>query len=278
MKPKITSPAVINYLDYAKNKLNYEDLAIKIMENLESVGYVVVQNFNVDVANLESSAKQFVEISKLVGNPIGHDANGKIVWDIKSNDKSISNIKTYSEHSHEAQLHTDSQYSFYPEDYFGLLSLVKADCSGGISSLLSLKNILKELENHPDGKQIRKILSTTNYPFIIPNVFKKSESENPEFNFGPILRENEIRFRVDTFEKALKFPEAICSSEQLEAYKELKKIVLNSSSIQQFYLEPCDLIFVNNKTMLHGRSEFKDAKRHLLRIRMNKFSAPINQN
>jgi len=36
------------------------------------------------------------------------------------------------------------------------------------------------------------------------------------------------------------------------------------------FLQPKDLIFINNKTMLHGRGQFTDADRHLLRIRMNK--------
>jgi hypothetical protein len=43
------------------------------------------------------------------------------------------------------------------------------------------------------------VLRETDFPFIVPNVFKKTKSDTPEFNFGPILRENEIRFRVDTF-------------------------------------------------------------------------------
>jgi hypothetical protein len=42
-------------------------------------------------------------------------------------------IKTYSEHSHEAELHTDGQFIHYPEDYFSLLTLKKADCGGGVS-------------------------------------------------------------------------------------------------------------------------------------------------
>lgn len=262
----------INYLDYKDSNLNYFDLAIHIKKELDSVGYIVIQNFNVDPENVEDAGEKFLELSELVGTPISHDGNNKIIWDIKSNFKSKSFIKTYSEHSHEAELHTDSQYSYYPEDYFGLLTLKKAECGGGISSLLSLKNILKtltELENH---KELLKILSSTDYPFIVPNVFKKRKENKVEFNYGPILRENEIRFRVDTFEKALVHKEATCSTAQIEAYKILKEVILNNRFKQEFYLEPKDLIFINNKTMLHGRSEFSDEKRHLLRIRMNKDS------
>lgn len=275
MKSAILEKFEINYFDYNKNPLKYKELAEKIITDLNTVGYIVVQNFDIDPQDIESSKEKFLEISKLVGDPIGHDKDGKIIWDIKSNPKSESFIKTYSEHTHEAQLHTDSQYSYYPEDYFGLLTLKKANCGGGISSLLSLKDILEALRQLPNGTEIEKILSETDYPFIIPNVFKKVQSDKPEFNFGPILRENEIRFRVDTFEKALSHTEAVCSDKQLDAYYKLKEVILNHKMLGEFFLEPKDLIFINNKTMLHGRAEFEDHTRHLLRIRMNKFNAPI---
>lgn len=250
-----------------------EALADEVISQLNTVGYVVIKNFDVNVEDVESSGAEMLKLSKLIGTPISHDAANSIIWDIKSNPSSKSNIKTYSEHSHEAELHTDSQYSFYPEDYFGLLTLKAADCGGGESFLISLKDILRELRALPNGAEVEKVLRETDFPFIVPNVFKKSKSEEHEFNFGPILRENEIRFRVDTFEKALRLRPDLCIEEQKIAFVILKDLILNSPSIKNFYLEENDLIFINNKTMLHGRSQFSDHKRHLLRIRMNKEGA-----
>ena len=262
----------LNFIDYKKLNLSYNNLSELILTNLANVGYVIIKNFNIDPLDIIDSTNKFTEISSLIGKCIGHDKDGKIVWDIKSNPSSNSLIKTYSEHSHNADLHTDSQYSSYPEDYFGLLTLKKAECGGGISSLLSLKNILKSLKSIENYEEIENVLSKTKYPFIVPNVFKKEKNTTPEFNYGPILLENEIRFRVDTFEKALIHKEAKCSEKQIEAYKILKKIILENEEIEKFYLEERDLIFINNKTMLHGRSEFMDKERHLLRIRMNKLN------
>ncbi len=266
----IKAKSVVNYYDYNLVDGDFQKLAKKILLDLENVGYIIVKNFGVNVNDLEQSKQKFLEISNLVGLPIGHDANNKIIWDIKSNANSKSFIKTYSEHSHEAELHTDSQYSSYPEDYFGLLTLKKAECGGGISYLLKLEDILDDLRSLPDGKTLEKILKETNYPFIVPNVFKKQSSEEYEFNFGPILRDNEIRFRVDTFEKALNQKGSLCTEEQIKAYKILKGIILENVKTEKLFLEEQDLIFINNKTMLHGRGEFTDENRHLLRIRMNK--------
>ncbi len=260
----------INTLDYASYSSNQVELVSAVLTELENTGYIVIKNFDTDINDVEAAGKAMLNISSLIGDPISHDAVNSIIWNIKSNPASTSNIKTYSEHSHEAELHTDSQYSFYPEDYFGLLTLKPAACGGGESFLLSLKDILKELRALPNGAEYEKSLRETDYPFIVPNVFKKNSTSDNEYNFGPILRENEIRFRVDTFEKALKLRPDFCTEAQLEAYKVLKNIILNSPNTQNFFLEEKDLIFINNKTMLHGRGEFTDHNRHLLRIRMNK--------
>lgn len=259
----------LNYIDYSSSTMCLEELALFIKKSLLKEGYILVKNFKINTNDIRECHKKFIAISELVGQPIGHDVNGKIIWDIKSNPKSGSFVKTYSEHCHEAELHTDSQYSFYPEDFFGLLTLKKAKCGGGVSYLLKLDDVLSELRKKENGFKIEYILKNTDYPFIVPNVFKKSDEE-VEFNYGPILRNNEIRFRVDTFEKALKFKKDKYTKEQIQAYETLKGVILNNSKTKTFYLEEKDLIFINNKTMLHGRSMFTDSDRHLLRIRMNK--------
>lgn len=262
----------INYFDLKEKDLSLKEISLIALESLTKIGYIIFQNFPIEPKNLNNAKDTFTHLSELIGKPISHDKDNSIVWDIKSNDASVSLIKTYSEHSHEAELHTDSQYSFYPEDYFGLLSIVKADCGGGLSYLLSLEKIINELKKLSNGEEIIAILSKTNFPFIVPNVFKKDKSKKYEFNFGPILRPNEIRFRIDTFEKAIQINKSLCTKEQIIAYKALKEIIQNKNIRSSLHLNPKDLIFINNKTMLHGRSEFIDKKRHLLRIRMNKMN------
>jgi alpha-ketoglutarate-dependent taurine dioxygenase len=260
---------MINYFELSNTNLQPAEIAEVARKSIFEQGYIIFRNYPFDLKELDKTSERYIELCELIGVPISHDKKNSIVWDIKSNPKSSSFIKTYSEHSHEAALHTDSQYSFYPEDMFGLLTLIKAKCGGGMSFLLSLKDILERLKALPNGEEVIRILSSTDFPFIVPNVFKKDDSKEHEFNFGPILRENEIRFRIDTFEKALIYDSTMCSEEQMMAYKELKTIITNQSLITELFLEPGDLIFINNKTMLHGRSEFEDSDRHLLRIRMN---------
>lgn len=265
---------MLNYIEL-ESAMHIDSVAKIIEDHLQNVGYVIIRNYGLDTSDVGILSERFQALCESIGDPVAHDSNNSIVWDIKSNPNSVSFIKTYSEHSHEAELHTDSQYSYYPEDYFGLLTLKKAECGGGISYLLSLKDILTEFRSNDENGKFEKILREKDYPFVVPNVFKKSNDDRREYNFGPILRPNEIRFRVDTFEKAIAENPEFCSEEQVAAYQALKKTILTSSKIEKFFLEERDLVFINNKTMLHGRSSFTDSNRHLLRIRMNKKDAQL---
>tara|TARA_B100000497_G_C7695091_1_gene424218 strand:- start:97 stop:915 length:819 start_codon:yes stop_codon:yes gene_type:complete len=259
-----------HFIELKDSRLDLQAMVTMARKAVADQGYIVFRNFHYDLNDLEKTKNLFIQLCEMVGTPISHDQHGSIVWDIKSNPNSTGLVKTYSEHNHKAELHTDSQYSFYPEDMFALLSLQKAKCGGGLSHLKSLKNILNRLKALPDGDEIIRILSNTDFPFIVPNVFKKDISKKYEFNFGPILRNNEIRFRIDTFEKAFQIDNSFCSEEQISAYGKLKKIITDDLDLTEFMMEPGDLIIINNKTMLHGRSTFTDSNRHMLRIRMNK--------
>ncbi len=266
---KTAEPNKVSYYDFLSSDTN---LAKFIIDQLNTIGYVIISDFIVDVSDMENCAKRLLDISKLVGEPFPHNTGNSIIWNIKAHSSGSKGIvKTYSEHMHEAALHTDSQYSYYPEDYFNLLTIKSANCGGGESLILSLEAILKELREAKGGIVAEKILRETNFPFIVPNVFRKHKNDKKmELNFGPILGDNEIRFRVDTFEKAILLRPDLCRDEQLQAYYILKKVILNSPSIERFHLKERDLIFINNKTTLHGRTSFRDPNRHLLRIRMNK--------
>jgi alpha-ketoglutarate-dependent taurine dioxygenase len=260
----------MKFIDLQAQQMSLEEIGSMAKNSMMNEGFIVFRNFHFDLNNLDSTKRSLIRLCELIGTPISHDQNNSIVWDIKPNSNSNGLVKTYSEHNHAAELHTDSQYSEYPEDTFALLSLKKAQCGGGLSHLQSLVDVSRELNALPDGEKIINTLSSTDYPFIVPNVFKKGNSKEHEFNFGPILRQNEIRFRIDTFEKAFDFNKSFCTDDQLYAYTQLKKIVTNPDNRMEFMMEPGDLIFINNKTMLHGRSSFDDSDRHMLRIRMNK--------
>lgn len=256
-------------IDLKTTPLSDKDLSCSILKYLQNYGYVIVKNINVNMNEKEAHSDYFKKITALVGTHVQHDDNNKIVWDIKENKNSTSSVKTYSEHSDEALLHTDSQYRVYPEDYMALWMINPASCQGGTSLIMTLNDILTEIKLLPDAEKVLKALADVNFPFVVPSVFNQKSKNGVEYVFAPILKNNQIRFRVDTIEKALLVYESKLSVEAIDAFKILKSIVQNSKLIKRVHLEPLDMLLTNNKTTLHGRTAFTDDKRHLLRIRFN---------
>ena len=257
-------------IDLSQSQIDQSDLVDFVKENLDSYGCVLLKEYPVDINCLQSTSKKYQDFCELIGQPVSHDENNSIVWDIKKAAQSESAVQTYSEHDGEAELHTDSQYREKPEDYFGLLSLVRANCGGGMSLIMRRGDVIQELSEKPNGKELVAALKTEQFPFVVPTVFKRTINEEPEFVYGPILTEDKIRFRVDTMIKALPYHDNLLSDTALKAFNALVEIVRESPRIQRFFLEPRDLIFINNTTVLHGRTAFSDHARHMLRIRMNK--------
>lgn len=202
----------------------------------------------------------------LFGRPTETDKiNRAIVWPITP--RSVDyRVKTFSEDVGEAAMHTDSQFIEYPEDKF-LLSCVRADDFGkGTSELIdgwALDDIVKKAGSH-----LHRTLHM-DFPFRVPTVFTERMSDNyPEIVWGPILETGRIRFRYDTILSALDLPNIDISKEQHVSLEWFSHIIDNIPRIQH-HLLPGEIMIVDNRRMLHARTDFDNRERLLVRVRMN---------
>lgn len=246
----------------------WEELSSKIKNSINNQGYIIVSDLYNNITSLDELKATLLELCNSIGEVTSHNNQDTPIWDIKARDNNSEHI-TFSEHADEAELHTDSQYSKVPEDHFALYCIHKAQCNGGESFLLSVDDIITELNATKKGQEVIEFLESNTYPYIVPDVFKENPNGPPEFTAGYLLKNGEMRFRVDAVERALAIDSSLCSDEQIEVFNYLKKIVINSKAIVRTYLENHECLFINNKTMLHGRTRFLDQNRHLLRIRFN---------
>lgn len=268
-KNSLLSSPDINILDLKNFELSIEALVDLSVKALENESYIILRNFSPSFLDCNDPGASLLDFVRRIGDPCAHDDAGSLVWNIRKSLDTSSDVVTYSEHCHEAQLHTDSQYRSNPEDMFALLCLTEARCGGGQSLLLTFSDLMSELLKLPNADEVIYQLESTPFPFIVPTTFNQGESNDPQFIFAPIFVEDTIRFRIDTLEKALPYFAGTISNSALDAYYQLKQIILNTSRIKRFYLEPQDLLLVNNKNALHGRTAFSDSNRHLLRVRMD---------
>ena len=243
------------------------DALTSIKATLASTGYVILRDF-CDANDLNKKKAHFLTFCESLGEPITHNHNsGSIIWDIKSN-TSQREYKTFSDHNDEALLHTDSAFSAEPEDVFALFVSRSARCGGGISTLMHYDKVLKLIHSHPDGADIERILRSSVFPFAVPDVFKKNVDNTFEYNIGPILYDHFIRYRSDSIRKCVEYKPSLLNHEQLRAIDLLDSFIHDPIHAEQIFLNDNDLIVIDNKRVLHGRTAFDDSERHVLRIRL----------
>lgn len=248
-----------------------DDLGSKIYNEISKHGYLLIRGANFEVTERDTHKQKLLDFCKLLGSPILHNSMpNSYVWDIKPVKDTKSNFVTHSELASEAELHTDSAFADNPEDYFCLYSIKKADCNGGESLLLSKEDLLLELRKTEEGMKAEEQFRTKKFPFAVPSIFKEGHKLQNENLFVKdyILSGDSIRFRIDVIEKSLNFAPQLIDADQRKALDHLQNILEHSNGVKRLMLEVGDLIIINNKTMLHGRTAFKDPERHLLRVRI----------
>ena len=238
---------------------------VQIRHSLENgSGATLIRGFPLDRFTEAQSTRAFFAISQHIGTAISQSATGERIFHVcdagfQENDPRGRGPNTKKRLS----FHTDRC------DVIGFMCLKQAR-SGGENSLVSSTAIYNEIAQTRPNK-----LETLKQPFIYKrhNVDLGNESaycRQPVFSFTEgrfacsFLRvlidrayaSGEVPPMTEVQKEALDFLEATCEREDLQ---------------YRFYQRPGDMLFLNNWTTLHRRSEFVDhddpaLKRHLLRI------------
>lgn len=193
-----------------------------------------------------------------------------LIWTMQPREYENENrFKTFSEHSAEAALHTDSQYRLKPENFLAFYVYRQARCGGGRTRLLNGQRLLESLLASNEGGRVIKTLTSAKIPFLIPPVFLTNSQKNfvkaPIFSKIPFIRyrsDNLQTQNIDASSRANKH-------EIVESLEFLKKEIEFSIHSREFSLNDGDLLLINNHKNLHGRTAFEDKNRCLFRIRFN---------
>jgi len=233
---------------------------------------VLIKNFlPPDASKVVCQAILLAFVSRM-GTLSPHDTReDSLVWTMQARDEYAAErrFKTFSEHSAEAALHTDSQYRLKPENFLGFYVYRQARCGGGRTRLLGGERLLTALLESSAGSRCVKTLSHAKISFLIPPIFvtdpKKSFVKAAIFGKTPF-----IRYRADTLQPELiKGYSAGERHEIIESLDFLRKRIENFSHTTEISLNDGDLLFINNHRKLHGRTAFEDKSRCLFRIRFN---------
>jgi alpha-ketoglutarate-dependent taurine dioxygenase len=197
-----------------------------------------------------------------------------LLWDVKQRPVLANRPATYSEHSAEADLHTDSQGYPVPEELFALYVIHAARCGGGASTFLCLDPLRETLAATPEGRDALAVLASHQFPFSLQP--GESATRAGAVTTAPILADAPgIRFRRDVVEQGFIARPDLATQEARAAVAALLA-ALARAPVTTYALGDGSIALCNNHTMLHGRTAFTDPERHLLRTRMSARPVALN--
>jgi alpha-ketoglutarate-dependent taurine dioxygenase len=196
-----------------------------------------------------------------------------LLWDVKERPVREDRPATYSEHSAEADLHTDSQSYPVPEELFALYVIHAARCGGGASQFASVDDIKQALAQTAAGKDALEVLAQP-FPFFIQAGEATGKSQ---VTTAPILAAKPaIRFRRDVIEQGLAARPELATPEVRRAFATLVEVLTRQVRVVEYAVPDGGIVFCDNHAMLHGRTRYDDKARHLLRMRMSAQPIAVN--
>ncbi|WP_409174549.1 TauD/TfdA family dioxygenase [Brevibacillus fortis] len=253
--------------DFNKEDFPIQDLSDEIayfVDELENGrGFLLIRGLPIERYTDEEASIIYWGLGLHMGIPVTQNARGDVLGHVIDQGLSLENpnVRGYQTKLH-LPFHADGS------DVVGLLSLRKAK-SGGFSSIISSMAVYNEiLEKYPE------YLGILYRPFIFDRRGEEAPGESPVFT-SPIFSyyDGKLSCRyVRTFiESAQVKTGTHLSKVEIEALDMLDSILHDENMHYNMMMEPGDMQFVNNYTMLHSRTLYEDyeepeRKRHLLRL------------
>lgn len=199
------------------------------------------------------------------GLPIDHSASRGWFWDIRPNlsQKAAGEHRARSETAQVFPWHTDCSYESSPPRYFALQVLHADHMGGGVLSILPVEGLRRNLtESSADA------LSAAEYRIEVPPEFSKRQ-DCQEIT-GRVMAvteagEHQLRFRGDIITPLT--PRAAVAVEELKSVLTKSTIMREVLNLTPQLLPRGSIVLVDNRRWLHARSEVKDPRRHLRRVR-----------
>lgn len=231
---------------------------------LDRHGFTLLRGFPVDATDQQTVATAFMLLGSLVGGLRSQNAAGHLLGHIKDVGADLADSATRIYQTNERQtFHTDST------DAVALLCL-RAAKSGGLSLLASAETVYRIVrERAPD------LAARLFDPIATDRRDEQAEGQLPWFEI-PVLSwfddQLTVIYQRTYIESASRFPEApVPDAEQIEALDLFDEVVNEPDVHLSMRLEPGDIQFVYNHSLLHDRTAFVDHldaadRRHLLRM------------
>tara|TARA_B110000263_G_C15241491_1_gene479579 strand:+ start:210 stop:1151 length:942 start_codon:yes stop_codon:yes gene_type:complete len=235
---------------------------------IQGCGFCVINGTNFTAFDKHELSNIHILISKIFGELLIQNKQGEQTVEVKDLGKTLSTGGRYHHTKEGGSYHTDGCHIFEnPPDYVGLLCLNPAK-NGGVSKFISAYTIHNKLQ---EDKNLLRILYEKFY------MDKRNENQADEIptQFVPIFTYNNGKLNcrccqrelIDSGHEKMNKP---LTEYQKNALDNLDELLANENLAVSYLLKKGDMMYSNNKWLIHDRTDFEDSddenlKRALLR-------------
>jgi alpha-ketoglutarate-dependent taurine dioxygenase len=216
-------------------------------------------------------------VGQILGEPVAQNVEGVRLYDVRDQSQSLSQGARFSVTNYESTFHTDASFEETVVDYVGLLCVQTAK-SGGLSQLVSGFSAAAELAMADPA-----ILEVLASPFHVDRRGGVRPGETATTRQPVVAQQgDEILYRylrtwIEAGHQKAGVP---LSGDQVRALDVLDGTLRRGNLRLEFMLRPGDMLWLNNRWILHNRTAFEDhaapeRRRHYVRLWLSRRAEQI---
>jgi len=251
----------LSFPNFSKDDFPIHDIDTELNSYAEEMengrGFLMLRGFPIDQYSDTDIETIYYGLGLHLGTPVCQNPKGDLLGNVMNvGDITKKETRVYETNAY-LPYHTDLS------DVFGLICLRKAK-SGGLTSLVSsaaVYNVI--LEKYPE------YLGIFYRPMYYAHLGKDSSNKAPVFSY----HDNKLscRYLRQYIELGHEMQERPLSRIEVEAMDKFDEIIHDPQIRLDMMMEPGDILFANNYTVMHSRSSFEDheepaKRRKLLRL------------
>jgi alpha-ketoglutarate-dependent taurine dioxygenase len=234
----------------------------------DGVGFSILDRLPLDRMSRAEAVAVYWLLCRMIARPVAQKWDGTMIYDVRDLGRPPGNGVRPDVTNAEQSFHTDNSYNLCPPEYVGLLCLQTAR-EGGLSRVVSFAAAHNEMRRrHPD------LLPRLYRPFY----FDRQREHAPDdfmVTHHPMfaaeagrLTARLSRFQVMNGQALAGVP---LDDEGRRAIDALEAIMGRPDMARDFWFEPGQIQLVNNRSLGHKRTAFRDwpepdRRRHLVRL------------
>lgn len=233
----------------------------------EHPGIAVIDRMPLDAMDEQQAIAVFWVLGKLVGRPVAQKWDGTMLYDVMDKGERYAYGVRGSYTNVELLFHTDNAFAVRPPEYVALLCIRPA-LEGGVSRFCSIAAVHNRmLERYP--RELERL-----YRCVLWDRQAEHAAGAPKVTRAPVFRYAQgrlsARLNVSLIRKGYHVAGMEMDGETRDAVAALEEVADSPELWFELPIERGQLQYLNNQTIAHYRSEFRDGgdpamKRHLVR-------------